>query len=203
MSKLSGIFLTGLAAILPTAVTLYLLYWVGTSAEALLGGLLQRVLPTGMYIPGLGVVSGIALVFLLGLLLNAYLIRRLWGLVEELMTRIPLVKTVFGASQDLMGLLSPNAQKDMSQSQVVMLPLGDTGYRLLGFVTRQDFSGLPEALGDADTVAVYTPLSYQIGGYTLMVPRSKLTPVDMTFEEAMRYALTGGVSTGRPVRGGD
>lgn len=203
MTKLSGIFLTGLVAILPTAITLYLLYWIGSSAEALLGGLLERVLPPGIYVPGLGVVSGILLIFLLGLLLNAYLIRRVWGLVERLMTRIPLVKTIYSASQDLMGFLSPGGQRDLNQ--VVMVPVGDTGYRLMGFVTRQDVSGLPEGVADPGMVAVYTPFSYQIGGYTLMVPRDKLTPVDMKVEDAMRFALTAGVSTARsaPQKGGN
>lgn len=196
MKKLSGIFLTGLVAILPTAITLYLLYWIGSSAEALLGGLLERVLPAGIYITGMGVISGILLIFLLGLLLNAYLIRRLWTLGEQLMTRIPLVKTIFSASQDLMGFFSPSGQRDLNQ--VVMVPVGDTGYRLMGFVTRQDFSGLPAGVADEGMVAVYTPFSYQIGGYTLMVPRSKLTPVNMKVEEAMRFALTAGVSTARP-----
>jgi uncharacterized membrane protein len=196
MKKLSGIFLTGLVAILPTAITLYLLYWIGSSAEALLGGLLERVLPAGIYVTGMGVISGILLIFLLGLLLNAYLIRRLWTLGEQLMTRIPLVKTIFGASQDLMGFFSPSGQKDLNQ--VVMVPVGDTGYRLMGFITRQDFSALPPGVADEDMVAVYAPFSYQIGGYTLMVPRSKLTPVDMKVEEAMRFALTAAVSTGRP-----
>jgi len=43
-------------------------------------------------------------------------------------------------------------------------------------------------------VAVYLPMSYQIGGYTLYLPRSALTVIDIPFEQAMRLALTGGVA---------
>lgn len=194
MKKLSSIFLQGLAAILPIALTLYLLYWIGSSAEAVLGTLLKYALPIDFYVPGLGLLTGVLLTLLVGLLLKAYLVQALWDWVESLLARIPLVKTVFSAIQDMMRLLSPAAQKDMSQ--VVLVPLGDTGYRILGFVTRQDTSDLPAGMGNADTIAVYTPMSYQIGGYTLLVPRDQVTPVDMSVEQAMRFALTAGVSSG-------
>lgn len=194
MKKLSGIFLKGLAAILPIAITVYLLYWIGGAAEALLGGLLKQILPADLYVPGMGLVAGVLLVLLLGVLLNAYLVQKLWDWVEGLIARIPLVKTIFSATQDVMRFFSPTAQKDMSQ--VVLIPVGNTGYRIIGFVTRQDTTDLPAGLGDADTIAVYAPFSYQIGGYTLMVPRDKVTPIDMTVEQALRFALTAGVSTG-------
>jgi uncharacterized membrane protein len=194
MKKLSGIFLKGLAAILPIAITLYLLYWIGSSAEALLGGLLMQVLPDDRYVPGMGLIAGVLLIFLLGVLLNAYLVQKLWQWVESQIGRIPFVKTIFSATQDVMRFFSPTAQRDLSQ--VVMVPVGDTGYRIIGFVTRQDLSDLPAGLGGPNVVAVYTPLSYQIGGYTLMVPRDKLVPIEMSVEQAMRFALTAGVSTG-------
>lgn len=193
MKRISSIFLQGLAAILPIALTFYLLYWAGSSAEAVLGGLLKKVFPSEMYLPGLGLLAGLLLTLLLGLLLKAYLVQVLWDWVEKLLARIPLVNTIFSAIQDMMRLLSPAAQKDMNQ--VVTVPLGDTGYRILGFVTLQDMADLPTGLGSKDTIAVYTPMSYQIGGYTLLVPRDQVTPVDMTVEQAMRFALTAGVSS--------
>ena len=195
MKKLSGIFLKGLAAVLPIAITLYLLYWIGSSAESLLGGLLKQVMPERWYVPGMGLVAGGGLIFLLGILLNAYVVQTLWDWGERLLSRIPFVKTIYGATQDLMVFFANDQEQALGQ--VVTVPLGDTGYRVVGFVTRQDLSTLPEGLGADDTVAVYTPMSYQIGGYTLLVPRSAVVPVDMTVEEALRFALTAGVSTGR------
>lgn len=65
----------------------------------------------------------------------------------------------------------------------------------MGFVTRKDFSDLPKGIGTEETVAVYMPLSYQIGGHTLMVPRSALRGVDMSIEKAMRFILTGAMTT--------
>lgn len=194
MKKLSGIFLRGLAAILPIVVTLYLLYWVGSTAEAILGGLLQRVLPAEWYLPGLGVLAGLLLIFLLGVLLKAYLVQQLWRLLERAMQRIPLVNTIYGAAQDLMAFFSPR-QKDMGQ--VVLVPFGDEGYRTLGIVTRPNPAELPPGLDGLGLIAVYVPFGYQIGGHTLLVPPSAVEPLDMTVEQAMRFIVTAGISTGK------
>ncbi|MFZ9061550.1 MAG: hypothetical protein ACO218_10050, partial [Steroidobacteraceae bacterium] len=61
-------------------------------------------------------------------------------------------------------------------------------------VTRDDASELGLGEGMAGSVAVYFPMSYQIGGYTLMVPRERLQPLDLPVETAMRVVLTGGMS---------
>ena len=62
-------------------------------------------------------------------------------------------------------------------------------------MTRQEFAGLPEGIGDENKVAVYLPMSFQLGGFTVMVPREALEPVAMLIEEAMKFALTAGVAT--------
>ena len=65
--------------------------------------------------------------------------------------------------------------------------------KLLGFVTREDFSDLPAGLAGEGVVAVYLPMSYQIGGYTVMLPRSAIEPVNMSMQDAMKFAVTGGM----------
>ena len=65
--------------------------------------------------------------------------------------------------------------------------------QLLGFVTLDDHRDLPFAAPE-HTVAVYFPMSYQIGGYTLFLPRARLKPLDMSMEDAMRFVVTAGMS---------
>jgi len=189
-------FLTGLGAILPLAITLVVLWWLGAAAENVLGGRLRQLLPEHLYFPGLGLLTGIALIFLFGVLLRAYLVQRLLAWIENLIQRIPGAKTVYGIVRDMMGLFSGDLQKKFGAAVLVTLP--GTDYRLVGFVTREDFAGLPENLGIPGTIAVYLPMSYQIGGYTLMLPREQVEPLDLTLEDAMRYTLTAGVSARRP-----
>jgi uncharacterized membrane protein len=194
MNSISRTFLTGLAAIVPIAVTAYILYWLAASAEHILRRALELAFGsrTLVYWPGMGVAAAVVVIFLTGLLMRAWLVRAAFGWAELVLGRIPLVKTLYGSVRDLMGFFSsPDRQL---RSQAVMVTLGESGLRLLGLVTREDFAGLPEGIGSEDEVAVYLPMSYQIGGYTIIVPRSALESVEMSMEEAMRFAVTAGMT---------
>ena len=192
MKLVIRMFLTGLAAVLPITVTIYVFYWLGSTAELVLGRGLKMLIPDRLYWPGMGVVAGLALVFTIGVLMNAWLFRTFLGWGERLLERIPLVKTLYGAVRDLMGFFSGSDKKTMSKA--VMVAVGNTGLRFIGFITREDFGDLPTGIGGDDTVAVYLPMSYQMGGFTTMVPRSAVQPIDMSIEQAMRFAVTAGMA---------
>ncbi len=192
MKHLTATFLRGLVTLLPVLLTLYILYWFAVTAERMLGGPLQWALPGWLYRPGLGIAMGIALVFAVGLVMELYVARRLVTLVEELLLRVPVVKTLYAAIKDFAGFIS-DSSKQKALSQVVRVRV-DGGMYLLGFVTREDFTGLPAQLGGEGMIAVYLPMSYQIGGYTVLLPRERVEPIPMSSEEALRFAVTAGMS---------
>ncbi len=196
MKGLSKTFLTGLAAILPVAVTFYVLIRLAVWAESILGGGIKLVLPHGMYHVGMGVVAGVLLVFMLGVLMQVFVVRRLFDWGENILGRIPLVKVIYGAVRDLMGFFSGGQAHGFSQ--VVIVSLGQTNLSTLGFVTREDFSGFPEDLSGTGMVAVYIPLSYQIGGHMVLVPRTAIKPVSLSMQDAMRFAITAGMTSNLP-----
>jgi uncharacterized membrane protein len=192
MHTLGKLFLKGLAVVIPIALTLAILWWFARGAEQILGGLLKGFLPAGWYVPGMGVVSGIAMTILVGLLTHVIVFQKLFALGESIVNRLPLVKTIYSALSDFIGYLSPDSK--VAMSKVVLVKVPGQGFEQLGFVTREDFSRLPMTLTVEEPIAVYLPMSYQIGGYTLFLPRSCLTPLDMSFEEGMKLVLTGAVS---------
>ena len=194
MNALGKLFLKGLAVVIPVTLTLAILWWLATSAEQLMGTVLKFTLPTGWYVPGMGLVSGIALITLIGLLSHVLIFQKLFNLGEAIFHRLPLVKTIYTAIKDFIGYLNPD--KDSGMSKVVMVQLPGQSFQLIGFVTREQFDDLPFTPTSEDPVAVYMPMSYQIGGYTLFLPRSSLTPLDIPFEQAMRLVLTGAVTKG-------
>jgi uncharacterized membrane protein len=196
MKKIMRRLFAGLATILPVVITAYLLYWLATSAEKSLGSLIRLALPEGWYWPGMGIAAGVILIFIIGLLMQAWMVRSLvaWG--ERIVLRIPLIKTVYGAVRDLIGFVTQG--QDSGLRQVVAITIGDENLKLIGFVTREDLTGLPKEIGGQDRVAVYLPMSYQLGGYTVIVPRSAVQPLDMSLEAATRFVLTGGVAAGPP-----
>lgn len=192
MNALGKLFLKGLAVVIPVTLTLAILWWFARGSEQFLGGLMIRILPDGWYIPGMGLLSALAITVLVGLLTHVILFQKLFAIGDAIFNRLPLVKTIYSALKDFIGYLSPDSKVAMSKVVLVHIPGQD--FQQLGFVTREDFSRLPFKLDVEEPIAVYLPMSYQIGGYTLFLPRSCLTPVDMSFEEGMKLVLTGAVS---------
>jgi uncharacterized membrane protein len=192
MNPLGKLFLKGLLVVVPSALTLAILWWLARTSEQLLGSLLARFLPSGWYVPGMGLVAALAITLLVGLLSHVLLFQKLFSFGEALLNRLPLVKTLYSAIKDFMYYLSPDSKQAMSK--VVLVKIPGQGFEQIGFVTREDFSDLALALTTDDPVAVYLPMSYQIGGYTLFLPRASLTPLNMSFEQGMKLVLTGGVT---------
>ena len=194
---LSRNMLTGLVTILPIALTLYILYWLAVTAESALGGLMRVVLPDHWYRPGMGVVAGLLVVFAIGLLMHAYVVRNIFSKVETLVFRIPLVKSVYRGIRDFLDYFSPRTEKQFDQ--VVAIRVGEM--EVIGFVTQSDPERMPDDFRSENHILVYVPLSYMIGGYTVLIHENAVRPVDMSMEEAMRFALTAGV-TGAKGRSG-
>ena len=195
MKSVSKTFLTGLVTILPLLATLYILFWLSTAAESILGKAIRFVLPDRIYLPGMGIAVGIILVFLVGLFMHTLIVRKIFEWGENLLFRIPFIKSVYGSFRDFLQFVSDSGKKGGVREQVVMVNLGDTKMEMMGIVTRRDFSNLPEGVGGDGDIAVYLPMSYQIGGHTVIVPKSSVRPVETSREQAMKFILTAGMKS--------
>jgi len=198
VQRLVRLFLKGLATIIPIALTLLIVLWLAGLAENGVGYLIKLVLPDSWYIRGMGLFGGIALVMAIGLLSQLWLFRKLIDLGEGVLDRMPVVKSVFRATKDFVDYFSSDDGNRFGQAVMVRHPELKIG--IMGFVTREDFSELP--FGEEGEVAVYLPLSYQVAGYTIFVPREWLEPIDLPFEESIRLILTAAMSrrTAKPTR---
>lgn len=193
MKSLGRIFLTGVLTVLPVLATAYLLIWLFTTAESFLGKPLRWLIPDDYYRGGMGLLVGIVVIFVVGVLMRAYIVRRVFEFSERILLEIPLIKTIYAALRDFFGMFA--GQSDSDALQVVMVTLPGSSLRLMGFVTRDEFSDLPEGIAEPGEVAVYLPMSYQIGGFTVFMPRTQLSPVQMSREQAMRFVLTAGLKS--------
>jgi uncharacterized membrane protein len=142
----------------------------------------------------MGVAAALLAMFVVGMLMHTRPIQRLFAHGERLFYHLPLVKSVYTALRDFMDYFSPGRKKDFEQ--VVAVTLGQTGMRLIGFVTQAE-DQLPEDFEEGH-VMVYLPMSYMIGGYAVLVPRTAVQPLNMSLEDAMRYVLTAGVTRVTP-----
>lgn len=195
--RASRSFLRGLSVVLPLALTAYALWWLVVSIEQIFRWLWIHLLPESWYFTGLGIVLGACAIYAVGVFAGAWLGRVLIEAFEGLLARIPLVKTIYGSIRDLTSFF---AGKKKGMGRVVIAEV-TPGIRLLGFVTQEDaqlLTGLPE---DAGKTAVYLPMSYQIGGYMVLLPRERLTPIEMKVEDALRMAITAGIVDETPRAG--
>jgi len=190
--KFRSALLRGLVVVLPIGFTLWLLWWLSSSTEALLRKLIVLVVPPEHYLPGMGIAAALVLLLAAGTLFNAMLVQGALASWERFLDRIPVVKTIYGATRDFVKLL-PTGGKRRDLRRVVLARFGEA--QVIGFVTQDDASELGIVGAGDDLVAVYFPMSYQIGGYTLYLPAAELTETDLSVQEAMRLVLIGGVTS--------
>ncbi|BFM04933.1 DUF502 domain-containing protein [Halioxenophilus aromaticivorans] len=177
----------GLLTLLPLAITLYAVIWLASTLEVVCRKLLIFLLPNFWYFPGMGLMTAIALLVLVGLVMNLYGMRYLVGWGNRLVQKIPLISSVYSAISDIITVF--NIGKNSELSAVVSVDSGN-GFRQIGFVTGENAG--ERLFPGQNRVGVYLPMSYQIGGFTMYVQREHLEPLDISIEEAMRIALTGG-----------
>jgi uncharacterized membrane protein len=183
------IFINGIKAFVPVTVTFAIVYWIFNAIETFFGRIIGMWLPEGFYFVGLGTIVGILFVCAVGILVNAWVIKQLYNLMDWSLQRIPLIKTIYNAMIDLVNFFGSSEQVSQ-QAVLIETPVG----KIIGFVTRQHFKGLPEALGTEKDALVYIPFSYQLGGFTLSIPKNKITDLDMPVNEAMSLVLTAGLT---------
>ncbi|MCU0926479.1 MAG: DUF502 domain-containing protein [Hydrogenophaga sp.] len=194
MKRISQYFFRGLIAFLPVAITVYVLIlfvtWIERSAMALI-----RPVTGDFYLPGLGIALGAVMILGLGVLISLPFVTRLLSWVELPFTNLPVVKSIYSSLKNFADYFAPH-EKDAQQ--VVLLKMPGNDLSIVGLVTRQSMKGMPKGIGElGDQVAVYLPMGYMIGGYTVFVPRSWTTPVEMSVEEAMRMALIAFMASGK------
>jgi uncharacterized membrane protein len=184
--------LAGLITLLPVILTLYLLYWFVLTTETFLGGVIRGVVSEEFYRPGMGVVAGLIVAFFVGLLMQTIIARQVLSSIEQLVKKLPLIKSIYLSIRDLLNYFSSETKKDFEQ--VVAITIGDTGMQLIGLVTQADMSKMPVGFNQKDSLLVYIPMSYGIGGFAVLVPRKATKALNMSMEDAMRFTLTAGVT---------
>jgi len=201
MKKHGAILLNGFVVVAPVLITVYVV------VTALLG--LDRLVRTALKpvwlgpftklserlgwegpLPGLGIIVGVAAIYAIGLLARSWLFGGLIRLGEKIVDRIPLVKSVYSAVRDLLQFLGGGKEEDRGKPAIVASEDGKV--QLLGLITQeQPEKFLPGAEG---RVAVYLPMSYQLGGYTVFISRDAVQEIEgLTVEDLLKLSLTAGV----------
>jgi uncharacterized membrane protein len=214
-------FLRGLAALLPTLITLWLLVWAWNFLWESLGqhiiwGLTQLWDRTGdvgllpvrsghppfiefLWHPDwsstrvVGVGLSLILVYIIGVFVGNFIGRAAWRLAEVGVLRIPLIRAIYPAVKQITDFLLAERSTQFQQSRVVAVQPHEKGIWSIGLVTGGAPKSMIEATGQ-DMVTVFVPSSpTAFSGYVLVVPRSEIIELPLKVEEAMRLLVSGGV----------
>jgi uncharacterized membrane protein len=186
MKRLYRYFLRGLLTVLPLALTVYLLVMFLAWTESVALWVLRPFIGT-VYVPGMGLFVGVLIILGIGFMMSKPQVREALAFVELPFTKLPVVKSIYSSLKSFSDYFSPSSKKD--PQQVVILRMPGQEMEIVGLVTRRSFADLPAGFLPGERVAVYLPMGYMIGGYTVFVPTSWVTPINMSVEEAMRSSL--------------
>lgn len=186
MKQLYKYFFRGLLAVLPLVLTVYVLFLFLGWVESLVLWMLHPLIGP-FYVPGMGLLFGIFIIVGIGAVLSKSQVRVALALIELPFTKLPVVKSIYSSLKSFSDYFAPSGKS--GGQQVVILRTPGNELEVVGLITRRSFADLPSGFLPGERVAVYLPMGYMIGGYTVFVPISWVTPISMSVEEAMRSSL--------------
>lgn len=178
MTRLLNYFLKGIVFLAPLAFTVYICVRVFTTIDGWLR----------IPIPGVGFLVTVVLITLFGFFAQNFLTRRVLGLVENLLNRLPFVRLLYSSTKDLLNAFVGEHRR--FDKPVIVAPYPGGVARAIGFVTQESLAGL----GLADHVTVYLPQSYNFAGALLIFPTSAVTPITADSADVMAFIVSGGVT---------
>jgi uncharacterized membrane protein len=179
MRQLATYFLRGLLVSAPAALTLYVCWLAIRWFDDLLG----------TSIPGLGVLTVVVVLTLIGALASNLLTRGAVAIVDQALERLPFVRLLYSSTKDLLNAFV-GEQRRFNRPVRARVGEGESAIHILGFVTADAL----EHLGLTGHVAVYLPFSYSVAGHVLILPGERVTPLDADAADTMAFILSGGVT---------
>lgn len=189
-------FLKGLAILLPIIVTVFLVQWLLVTIEDWLSPIWKALLGETYYFPGLAFISFVVLAVVIGFSTRWRFMNWLWQLPGVMMNKLPLLRSLYGTVNDVFEMMSG---KDFADESVVLVTLPNSDIRLIGIITKKSGDNgdrLSKMLG-ADQVAVFLPMSYNVGGYMIMVPKDCVQSIDMKPADALQMTISAGLGKNR------
>ncbi|MGI6648751.1 MAG: DUF502 domain-containing protein [Bacillota bacterium] len=185
MKKLFSYFIQGILTFLPIALTVYIVVAVFKITDGIIG---KYFIAWGVDIPGLGLLTSLILITLVGVLSSWFLSRKVFVFIDRIFGNMPLVKMVYSIIKDTVNALL--GKKDyFGKVALINLP-GDDQIKILGFVTAEE----AECFGLKDHVAVYIMQSMQWAGFTVLIPKERVELIDVKTEQALQFIVSAGIT---------
>jgi uncharacterized membrane protein len=197
-SYLAQLFFQGVIVLAPIGITVWVIVslfnWVDNFLPNILNSLFPiRFASVNGQIPkvtGLGFVVVISLVLMVGWLSSLYFMEKLVSVFDKVLEKTPGIKIIYSSVKDFLEAFAGNKKKfDVP----VLVNVDSQDVWRIGFITQENTAHF----GMSDYLTVYVPHSYAISGITFIIPitRIKKLPKGISAAEAMKYVVSGGVTT--------
>lgn len=195
MKSLLKNFINGILTIVPIILAIFVVVKTFLFLDSLMGNVLRTYLKDD-YIPGVGLLATLILITLLGWLSTKFITGSIIKVVDRLLEKIPLVKTIYSVIKDTVHSFL-GEKKSFSKVALVRIP--GTEMKSLGFITSESLEDFYHPL--KEYIAVYVPQTFQVAGFTFLIPKEQVEIIDVKPENAMKFILSGGMtSKGNPVK---
>lgn len=187
-----SLFLNGLLILLPISLTIILIRFLLCMVVGWLSPL-TTVLDQTMFehVPYGEVLLAVIFVMLVGLLMKSFVLQSLIDVLEHCIARVPLVRPVYHGLKQLVYAFAGQDQSSFKTAVLVEFPR--KGAYSIGFLTGELFSPVkPEHLNELCTVFIPTTPN-PTGGFLIAVPRSDITILDISRQDAIALILSGGI----------
>jgi uncharacterized membrane protein len=191
---LRNYFITGVVVLIPIGFTLYL--------SKILIGLSSKILPENINpnsylpyaIPGIEIIISILFITFVGGLSLSFFGKKILKFIDDLFKRIPLLRTIYSAISQMTETFS---NKDSDKKSVVLIEYPRKGVWAVGFATKEN-SGEMALKTKQKLINVFVPTTPNpTSGFLLMFPIEEVIYLDMTFEEASKFIVSAGTSSGK------
>ena len=191
---LRNYFITGVVVLIPIGITLYLTkFFVGISSKIIPENINpNNYLPYA--VPGLEILISVIIITIVGGLSLSFLGKKVLKLIDDLFKRIPFLRTIYSAILQMTETFS-NSKND--KKSVVLIQYPRKGVWAVGFATKENKGEMAQKTNQK-LISVFVPTTPNpTSGFLLMFPLDEVIYLDMTFEEASKFIVSAGTSTGK------
>ena len=184
--RLSTYLIQGVLLIAPLAATIYIVYILFQFTDGLLSTYLEKYFE--LKVPGLGILIILCLLVFLGIIGETIFARPIKYLIKRILLRTPILRLIYTSVKDLFSAFV-GKEKKFDKPVLVLVDDKNDIWRM-GFLTNDK----TEKMGIEGKVAVYFPFSYNISGILYFVSADRVSPLNISPAEAMKFIISGGVS---------
>ena len=188
--KISGYFLRGLITLLPLLVTIWLLYFLFSFLDSILGNFIALII--GHSVPGLGLIITVALILIVGYFATYIIGAQLFKVGEELLVRVPIVKSIYSAVKQINDVLFMQKHAD-EYRRACLIEYPRKGLWSVGFITSDAATEIEEKVKQKMINVFVANTPTPATGFLVIVPARDVILLDMKMDAAFKYVVSGGV----------